>query len=122
MAAFGNMGGMGRQGILPVAIKDKATLYQCYMSFVRGGGLFVQTNKRYNLGDDVFMLLTLPEETERLATTGRVVWITPLAAQGNRPAGIGVQFAENAEGENVRTKIEALLAGSLGGDKPTHTM
>ena len=122
MAAFGSMGAMGRQGILPVSIKDKATLYQCYMSFVRGGGLFVQTNKRYNLGDEVFLLLSLPEETERLATTGKVVWITPLAAQGNRPAGIGVQFAENSEGDNVRTKIETALAGSLGGDKPTHTM
>lgn len=122
MAAFGNMGAMGRQGILPVAIKDKATLYQSYMSFVKGGGLFVQTNKRYNLGDEVFLLLSLPEESERLATTAKVVWITPLAAQGNRPAGIGVAFTENADGENVRTKIETALAGALGGDKPTSTM
>lgn len=122
MAAFGNMGAMGRQGILPVSIKDKSSLYQCYLSFVKGGGLFVHTNKRYNLGDEVFLLLSLPEEAERLATTARVVWITPLAAQGNRPAGIGVQFTENAEGENVRTKIETALAGALGGDKPTHTM
>jgi type IV pilus assembly protein PilZ len=57
-----------------------------------------------------------------VATTGRVVWITPIAAQGNRPAGIGVQFAENADGDNARTKIETLLAGLQGGDKPTHTM
>jgi type IV pilus assembly protein PilZ len=122
MAMMGGAGGMGSQGILPVVIKDKQTLYQSYMSFVKGGGLFVPTNKRYNLGDEVFLLMTLPEETERVATTGRVVWITPIAAQGNRPAGIGVQFAENPDGDNARTKIETLLAGLQGGDKPTHTM
>lgn len=122
MAAKAGAGGVGSQGILPVVIKDKNTLYQSYMSFVKGGGLFVPTNKRYNLGDEVFLLLTLPEETERVATTGRVVWITPIAAQGNRPAGIGVQFTENADGDNARTKIETLLAGLQGGDKPTHTM
>ena len=120
MAVFG--GGAGRQGVLPVSIKDKETLYQSYMSFVRGGGLFVPTNKRYNLGDDVFVMLSLPGESERLATTARVVWITPIAAQGNRPAGVGVQFTENADGDNVRTKIETLLAGQVGGDKPTSTM
>jgi type IV pilus assembly protein PilZ len=122
MAMMGGAGGMGSQGILPVVIRDKQTLYQSYMSFVKGGGLFVPTNKRYNLGDEVFLLMTLPEETERVATTGRVVWITPIAAQGNRPAGTGVQFAENADGDNARTKIETLLAGLQGGDKPTHTM
>jgi type IV pilus assembly protein PilZ len=122
MAMAGGAGGMGSQGILPVVIKDKHTLYQSYMSFVKGGGLFVPTNKRYNLGDEVFLLMTLPEETERVATTGRVVWITPIAAQSNRPAGIGVQFTESADGDNARTKIETLLAGLQGGEKPTHTM
>ncbi|MGH8117782.1 MAG: PilZ domain-containing protein [Rhodanobacteraceae bacterium] len=119
---MGGAGGMGGQGILPVVIKDKQTLYQSYMSFAKGGGLCVPTNNRYNLGDEVFLLLTLPEETERLATTGRVVWITPVAAQGNRPAGIGVQFSESVDGDNARTRIETLLAGLQGGDKPTYTM
>ena len=41
MATAGSAGGMGSQGILPVVIKDKHTLYQSYMSFVKGGGLFV---------------------------------------------------------------------------------
>jgi type IV pilus assembly protein PilZ len=53
---------------------------------------------------------------------GKVVWVTPVGAQGNRTAGIGVQFNEGPDGEQVRTKIEALLAGALGADRPTHTM
>ncbi|HEX7326756.1 MAG TPA: PilZ domain-containing protein [Rhodanobacteraceae bacterium] len=122
MATIGNANGRRSQGILPVAIRDKQMLYQSYMSFVKGGGLFVPTSKRYNLGDDVFLLLTLPDVPERVATTGRVVWITPIAAQGNRPAGIGVQFTDSADGDSARTKIETLLAGMQESGKPTYTM
>ncbi|MCF7223490.1 PilZ domain-containing protein [Marilutibacter chinensis] len=117
------MSGAGaRQGILTLAIKDKAALYGAYMPFIRGGGLFVATPKRYFIGDEVFLLVTLPESNERMPVAGKVVWVTPVGAQGNRPAGIGVQFNENAEGEAVKGRIEALLAGQLSADRPTHTM
>jgi type IV pilus assembly protein PilZ len=33
-----------------------------------------------------------------------------------------VQFTDSAEGETVKGRIEALLAGTLGADKPTSTM
>jgi len=112
----------GRQGILSLAVKDKAALYNAYMPFVKGGGIFVPTPKRYFLGDEVFLLLTLPESSDRLPVAGKVVWVTPVGAQGNRAAGIGVQFAENGEGEAIKNRIETMLAGSLNGEKPTHTM
>jgi len=115
-------GGGARQGILTLAIKDKAALYSAYMPFLKSGGIFVQTPKRYFLGDDVFILLTLPESTERLPIAGKVVWVTPAGAQGNRPAGIGVQFPETPDGETLKGKIETLLAGQLGADKPSFTM
>lgn len=115
-------GGMPRQGILSLAIKDKGALYNAYMPFVRGGGLFVPTTKRYNLGDEVFLLLTLMEDKDRLPVAGRVIWITPVGAQGNKVAGIGVQFSESADGEAARTRIESTLAGTLNAERPTHTM
>jgi type IV pilus assembly protein PilZ len=37
-------------------------------------------------------------------------------------AGIGVQCNESADGEAARTKIESVLAGILGQERPTHTM
>ena len=114
--------GGARQGILSLALKDKNALYNAFLSFVKGGGIFVPTPKRYNLGDEVFVLMTLPESSERLPVAGKVVWVTPAGAQGNRPAGIGVQFAESAEGEVARSKVEALLAGITNSDKPTGTM
>lgn len=60
-----------------------------------------------------------PRQISRRAT-GKVVWITPKGAQGNRAAGIGVQFND---GDNTaRNKIETYLAGALKSDRPTHTM
>ncbi len=110
-----------RQGILSLAIKDKNSLYNAYMPFVKNGGIFVQTPKRYMLGDEVFILLTLPEQKERLPVAGKVVWVTPPGAQGSRVAGIGVQFADTPEGTAARDKIETIVAG-VATDKPTHTM
>lgn len=109
-----------RQGILSLTIKDKAVLYSAYMPFVKNGGLFVPTNKSYDIGDEVFMLLTLMEEPEKIPIAGRVVWVTPRGAQGNRTAGIGVQFSEQDAAANA--KIEEHLAGALKSEKPTHTM
>ncbi len=111
-----------RQGILSLAVKDKNALFQAYMPYIKGGAVFVPSTKRYFLGDEVFLLLTLPESTERYPVAGKVVWVTPSGAQGNRVAGIGVQLAETPEGEAIKTKIESTLAGILASDKPTHTM
>ena len=114
-------GGAARQGILSLTIKDKSALYAAYMPYVKNGGLFIPTNKTYQLGDEVFMLLTLMEETERLPVAGRIIWITPVGAEGNRAAGIGVQFSDQ-DGGMARNKIEGYLAGALKSDRPTHTM
>jgi type IV pilus assembly protein PilZ len=116
------IGGAGaRQGILSLAIKDKAQLYGAYMPYLKGGGIFVPTNRRYGLGDEVFLLLSLPDDKDRLPVAGKVVWITP-PGSGNRAAGIGVQFSDSTEAETVKGKIETMLAGQLESDKPTHTM
>jgi len=108
------------QGILSLTIRDKAVLYSAYMPFIRNGGLFVPTNKSYEIGDEVFMLLTLMDEPEKIPIAGRVVWVTPRGAQGNRTSGIGVQFSEQDAAAN--SKIEEYLVGMVGGDRPTHTM
>ncbi|MEP6940649.1 MAG: pilus assembly protein PilZ, partial [Rudaea sp.] len=42
----GPTGSAPLQGILPLAIRDKNSLYNAYMPFVKGGGLFVPTSKR----------------------------------------------------------------------------
>lgn len=110
-----------RQGILTLAIKDKNALYAAYMSFLKNGGLFIPTANQYALGDEVFILFSLMDEADKIPVVGRVVWITPKGAQGNRTAGIGLQFADK-DGGIARTKIETYLAGALESERPTHTM
>lgn len=110
-----------RQGILSLSIKDKKALYAAYMPYINNGGLFIPTTREYKLGDEVFMLLNLMEETERLPIAGKVIWITPKGSEGYRAVGIGVQFSDQ-DGGLARNKIETYLAGALESDRPTHTM
>ncbi|MDB5968055.1 MAG: pilus assembly protein PilZ [Hydrocarboniphaga sp.] len=108
-------------GILTLNLKDKSALYVSYMPFIKNGGLFIPTGKEYRLGDEVFILLTLLDSAERLPVAGKVVWVTPRAAQGKRAQGIGVQFSSQ-DGGITQKKIESILAGALGADRPTHTL
>ncbi|BBL74660.1 PilZ domain-containing protein [Methylomagnum ishizawai] len=110
-----------RQGILSLTIRDKSVLYSAYMPFVKNGGLFIPTNRAYNLGDEVFMLLNLMDEADRIPIAGKIVWITPKGAEGYRSHGIGVQFSDE-DGGATRNRIENHLAGILESQRPTHTM
>ena len=109
-----------QQSILSVTIRDKSALYGAYMSFLQNGGLFVPTTRPYRLGDEVFLLLTLMDELERLPVAGRVVWVTPKGAQGNRQTGIGIEFSD--EDVTLIAKIENYLAGSLTSERVTHKL
>jgi len=108
------------QGVLTVTIQDKSVLYGAYMSFLQNGGLFVPTDRSYRLGDEIFMLLTLMDEPEKLPIAGKVVWLTPQGAQGNRQAGIGIEFSDQDVGINA--KIENYLGGALSSERVTHTL
>lgn len=110
-----------RQGILSLTIKDKSALYAAYMPFVANGGLFIPTNREYELGEEVFMLINLIDETERMPVAGKIIWITPNGAEGYRATGVGVQFSDQ-DGGMARNKIENYLAGAIESDRPTHTM
>jgi len=114
--------GQVRPGVLSLSIKEKSALFAAYMPFIKGGGLFIPTNKSYKMGEEVFMLLTLMEDSSKLPVSGKVVWVTPVGAHGGRTQGVGVQFAFNESGKAAQNKIEGLLGGSLKSVRPTHTM
>lgn len=107
-------------GIINHAIKDIQTLYNCYMPFVLGGGLFVPSTRQFPLGEEVFVVVTLPESSDRIPLTGKVVWVNH-RSQGQRPAGFAVQMAGD-EGKRLRAEIEKLLAGQLTSSRPTYTL
>ncbi len=113
---------MAQQGILSLSIRDRQALFKSYMPFVSGGGLFVPSVKHFSLGDEVFLLLTVMEFEERLPIPGKIIWITPRGAAGNRKAGIGIQFADTQDGAHARNIIESHLTNMLKSNKSTHTM
>ncbi|MDA8553898.1 PilZ domain-containing protein [Luminiphilus sp.] len=106
--------------VLSLTLADQAALHKAYMPFLPKGGLFVATQKPYRLGDEVLLMLSLMGEPERLSISGRVVWLTPLGAQGNREGGIGIEFSD--QNADTNEKIENYLAGLLGSDRVTHTL
>lgn len=107
-------------GILSLSIEDKAVLYAAYMPYITNGGLFIPTDKKYGIGEEVFILLDLMEEDQKLPIAGKVIWLTPAGAQSNRSAGIGVQFSD--QDDTAMRKIEGYLAGIINANQSTHTM
>ncbi len=114
------MGGMKRN-MLNHHIPDELNLYISYLPFLKRGGLFIPTEKNYKLGDEVFLLLSLLNEGDKTPVAGKVAWINPKGAQGNRPKGIGLHFGEMDDGK-TKDKIEKLLVNYLKSEKATHTM
>ena len=110
-----------RKGVVLFSITDRGALYSSYMSFVKNGGVFVPTARTYELGDEVFMLLQMMDDTSMLPVKGNVVWITSAGAQGNKTPGIGVQFCEEDEGK-AKVGIELVLNTAMEGTRPTQTM
>ena len=112
----------GRPSVLSLNIRERGALYASYIPQLKTGGIFIPTSKAYRLGDEVFLLISLPGDPIKLPVAGRVVWLTPEQAQGKKAQGIGVQFNADDAGQVARRKIEAALAGMLQSPKPTHTL
>lgn len=110
-----------RKGIISFSITDRGALYSSYMSFVENGAMFVPTSRNYDLGDEIFMLLKLMDDTNYQSVTGTVCWVTPTGAQGNKVPGIGIQFSDSDNAE-TRAGIEQHLAAAIQGERPTQTM
>lgn len=110
-----------RSILINCSYPNENSLYMSYMPFISGGGLFIRTNHIYPLGQMVDLSVGLISEPDPYPVSGKVVWITPKGAQGNKPPGIGVQFI----GESSRTlcnKIETYLAGMLKSTQMTDTI
>ncbi len=111
-----------RPSVMQLAIKEKAALYAAYIPMFASGGIFVPTPREYRLGDDVYVLLTLPEDTQRYPIAGKVAWVTPARAAGNRTQGIGIQFPHDEKSSQLKAKIEQILGNALSWDKATQTV
>ena len=84
--------------------------------------MFIPTSRDYKLGDDVYVLMTLPDDTQRYPVAGKVAWITPARAAGNRTQGVGIRFPSDEKSRLLKIKIEEILGSHLASDRPTQTI
>lgn len=111
-----------RPSVVQLAIKEKAALYAAYIPLFKEGGVFIPTTREYQLGADVYVLLTLPDDTQRYPVAGRVAWVTPPRAAGNRTQGVGIRFPSDEKSRLLKLKIEEILGAHLASERPTQTI
>lgn len=115
-------GSSTRPSVIQLVFREKGALYAAYIPAFTDGGLFVPTTRDYALGDDIYLLLSLPEDPQRYPVAGKIAWITPANASGGRTQGVGVRFPADDKTRLLRVKIEQLLGTNISSSKPTQTI
>ena len=113
--------GSSRPSVIPLSYPDKNSLQKAYMPFTKGGGLFFSTSVKYQLKDEIFLIVTLPGADKGLPVAGSVVWITPSGAMDGRKQGVGIEF-KGRDGNSLRNRIEGILGVKVTSPTETYTM
>ena len=111
-----------RPSVIQLVFRERGALYAAYIPVFTDGGLFVPTTREYRLGEDIYLLLSLPEDPQRFPVAGKVAWVTPPNASGGRTQGVGVRFPPDEKSRHLKVKIEEILGTSISSSKPTQTL
>ena len=111
-----------RPSVIQLAIKEKSALYAAYIPLFTQGGIFIPTSREYELGDDIYVLLSLPDDPQRYPLAGKVAWVTPPKAAHNRTQGVGILFPKDEKSRLLKLKIEEILGPQMAADRPTQTV
>ncbi len=111
-----------RPSVIQLVFREKGALYAAYIPLLNDGGLFVPTQRPYRLGEDIYLLLSLPDDPQRYPVAGRVAWITPANASGGRTQGVGVRFPADDKTRLLKLKIEEILGTQISSSRPTQTV
>lgn len=111
-----------RPSVIQLVFREKGALYAAYIPLLSDGGVFVPTTREYRLGEDIYLLLSLPDDPQRYPVAGKVAWLTPSNASGGRTQGVGVRFPADEKTRGLKLKIEELLGTSISSSKPTQTI
>lgn len=111
-----------RPSVIQLVFREKGALYAAYIPALTDGGLFVPTTREYRLGEDIYLLLSLPDDPQRYPVAGKVAWITPANASGGRTQGVGVRFPNDEKTRVVKIRIEEILGTALSSSRPTQTL
>ena len=109
--------------MIQLSIKEKAALYAAYIPLFADGGIFIPSSRDYRLGDDVYVLLSLPDDPQRYPVAGKVAWVTP--RQSLRWPHPGCRYPLSG-GRKVHacssSRSKKSSAPTLGSDRATQTI
>jgi type IV pilus assembly protein PilZ len=94
--------------IIPLRFKTVNQLYRSYMPWFKNGGLFIPTIKRFQMGQEVLMMVMLPESKDKFPAAGIVSMGLPAEFYRTQKATGGVEFSDD-EGLALRYRIDGML-------------
>jgi len=108
--------------MLNLTIPDKPELYRSYMSFLQHGGLFAPTTDTFEMGEELLLIVNLPEFNEAKYLRTTVVWINTATTSNGQPQGIGLAFGKDEDSITVKQSIEDILPGLMLSERTTYTL
>jgi type IV pilus assembly protein PilZ len=111
-----------RPSVIQLVFREKSALYAAYIPLFTDGGLFVPTTREYRLGEDIYLLLSMPDDPQRYPVAGKVAWLTPPNSSGARAQGVGVRFPGDEKTRVLKIKLEEALGTTISSSRPTQTI
>ena len=110
--------------VLQLRLESKPVIYASYMSFLEYGGVFLPTNDKFDMGEEILLVLELVGlgKTEKIFIKTNVCWINANPSASGRPKGIGLAFGSDESGLKAKTIFENILSGLLHNERPTYTL
>lgn len=110
--------------ILQLRLESKPVIYASYMSFLEYGGVFLPTDDKFDMGEEILLVLELVGlgKTEKIFIKTNVCWINANPSASGRPKGIGLAFGSDDSGLKAKTIFENILSGLLHNERPTYTL
>ena len=110
--------------ILQLRLESKPIIYASYMSFLEYGGVFLPTDDKFEMGEEIMLVLDLVGlgKTEKIFIKTNVCWINANPSASGRPKGIGLAFGSDDSGLKAKTIFENILSGLLHNERPTYTL
>ncbi|GAA8967759.1 PilZ domain-containing protein [Helicobacter pylori] len=110
--------------ILQLRLESKPVIYASYMSFLEYGGVFLPTDDKFDMGEEILLVLELVGlgKTEKIFIKTNVCWINANPSASGRPKGIGLAFGSDESGLKAKTIFENILSGLLHNERPTYTL
>ncbi|MDK4684798.1 pilus assembly protein [Kingella negevensis] len=110
--------------MLQLRLESKPIIYASYMSFLEYGGVFMPTNDKFNMGEEVLLVLELvgSTKTEKMFIKTNVCWINANPSASGRPKGVGLAFGSDESGLKAKEQFETILTGLLHNERATYTL